>query len=258
MPVSVEQLLSISLEVHDARGRMFIPGHYPREFVPNNIPGREGYEADVLALKEFNQSRGDVEALIAYFRRGCPESALSIGGVYALATGLNQLPLYLPLRPFETVDRDQIPVSIIDASRAAAGVAQIAMAIMAQDVDPSEHVSPETILDFATGNNADGRNFFVQPGDKTESCPAPPATVKRILHLMVYSSPDADIAEADWAPYVHARDIQQSVDFGTGLVLFLRYLNTYLELPKDSPEREAYRTSAVQMYARINSALGYA
>lgn len=171
----------------------------------------------------------------------------------------HELPVYVVLRRLSPVECTEIPPSLIDARRTAAGVMFVTTAFLESGVLPISYQSPEDILGFAKGRNTNKRNYFVQKEAEPKSCPAPEGTVKRVLETMI-SRPSrvSENSPADWARYLTEEDIDPSLEFGHSFFEFSSLLRSLDSMQAgDITKVQRVDSRLHRLQGQINAALGY-
>lgn len=252
------ELLAATFEtVSDPLGRTFYPSEYNARFVRNPIPGRGGFVADFGALQEFNAHKGDVNRFLSLYSFGYGKEAISVGDLYRMSCGLYLFPVYLALRVNAPVESGMTPESLIDASRAAAGIMRVTRMIYTRSKGGDLLMHPKDIYDFGNGG-PQRENYFTAP-HSGKSCPAGEDQVIRVLErLMERSISAAFSAPSDWDSCVRVQDVLPSVDFGVNYMLYSVHQMGLGSLDESQrAEKEIKREKIKANMAAMAQALGY-
>lgn len=259
MAVSLEKLGLIIGDVTDTTNRPFIPGQGAQEFCPNMLPGREAYVTDLVAFREYQDHREDVDLLISFIRTNYPDQTINIDKVFEASVAIHQLPIYLTLRKNNPVEEKSLPPSTLDASRAAAGIISVALKIIMDNFGQEKNVTPEEMLSYASGSNPEKRNMFLSR-KSNESCPAPNRVVKNILNRIYFASdPErSQFEHADWYGLISKDEIARCIAFGASFMEFQGMFNALNTGAFTDPEGgDELITRLSMLYEQLNSLLGY-
>lgn len=224
----------------------------------NYIPGREGTLTDKAAFKEFAQNRHMVEGAIQWVRSQLPAQTLDLMQLWLLSVGLHRLPAYLLLRRENPLPPDQLPPSLIDIYRTAAGFMSVfGDMIQNQTHSPNAILSAEEIYAFANGENPWQRNFF-RSRDLPVSCPAPEPVVMGILKDLIHKpATPVDTAGMDWAGALTLADVPTCLGFAPAFEMFVNAYDSALEVPASDPKFTESVMYTARGYLVFNQALGY-
>lgn len=256
MSFQIERLPGLKDRITDGRGRHFRSSG--EEYALTNT-GREGLPTNIGAYKEFKKSEGNVNRLIYFMRSAFPSDILSIRELSQLSSAIFCLPEYLTLRADSPLAEDAIPSSVLDATRAVAGIDQISW-ILSQgrsDISGKKYLSPKEIYYYANGGNLSGTNYFTT---EELSCPAPEAMIEGLLSIMI-TKQSAEFAvqeDADWAGILEAKEITRIVDLGILLMdLKIKWKESNVSAKDETGEKIDITQEMSLIYEKINAALGY-
>lgn len=256
MSFQIERLPGLKDRITDPRNRHFRSSG--EEKVLTNT-GREHLSTNIGAYREFQKNERGVYSLICFMRSAFPSDILSIGELSQLATGIFCLSEYLTLRADSPLAENAIPSSVLDATRAVAGIDQISW-ILSQGrkaTSRKKYLSPKEIYDFANGDNLTGTNYFMA---EQSSCPAPEAMIEEILSIMI-TKPNEEVVipgDADWTSILEAKEIRRVVEFGAlAMELKIKWQEFDALAQDETGEKIKLSPEMRPIYERINAVLGY-